>query len=391
MPTPIIALSKDWSEDPTSNHHVLRELAKTRRVVWLNSLSTRTPKLSSGRDLRKLGRKLQEFTQGPINVENDLWVTTPLVLPLPNNGIARAINRRILHTFIDRVRARLGIDRYQLWTFLPTTAPYLGMGEDLAVYYCVDEWTTFGGLDAAEVARLEKQLLERVDVTFATSTALVDKKRLVCPSTYLAPHGVDHAKFATALDPELELPADLAALPEPRVGFYGTLRPFLDYELIAGIARKRPDWSIVLIGQNFVDLSPLDGLPNIHLLGRRSHDQLPAYCKGFAVGLVPYRIDDQVQFINPLKLREYLASGIPVVSTAMPEVEALAGLATVFTTADDAVGAIERAIADDSPATRVARSAAMATSGWPARVARVAEIVDEIEEAKLTNGASRAA
>src|SRR6476620_7586197 len=96
MPTPIIAFSKDWHEDPTSNHHVLRELAKTRRVLWLNSLATRKPTLSSSRDLMKIKRKLGEFSQGAVNVENDLWVATPLVLPLPYSRVARAMNRQIL-------------------------------------------------------------------------------------------------------------------------------------------------------------------------------------------------------------------------------------------------------------------------------------------------------
>ena len=380
MPTPIIAFSKDWTEDPTSNHHVLRELAKTRRVLWLNSLATRTPKLSSGRDLGKIRRKLHEFAAGPVNVENDLWVTTPLVLPLPNSALARAINRRLLRGFVDRLRLRLGIDSFQLWSFLPTTAAYFGIGEEVAVYYCVDEWITFGGLDPAEVARLERQLLRRVDVTFATSRALYDKKRVACANTHLAPHGVDHARFASALDPALAIPADLAALPEPRIGFFGTLRPFIDYELIAAIARQRPEWSVVLIGQELADLSALRGLANVHLLGRRTHELLPAYCKGFSVGLVPYRIDDQVQFINPLKLREYLAAGLPVVSTAMPEVTALGDLAHVFATADEAVGIIEHAIATDSPVARIARSAALTSSGWPARIARTAQLVDDVAE-----------
>src|SRR5262245_58658094 len=174
MATPIIAFSKDWTEDPTSNHHVLRELAKTRRVLWLNSVATRKPVISSSRDLGKIRRKLREFTQGPVNVENDLWVATPLVLPLPNSAAARALNREILRCTIRGLRAWLGIQRFHLWTFLPNTAPYVGnLGEDLAVYYCVDEWGTFPGLDREETARIERQLLERVDVTFATSHALL--------------------------------------------------------------------------------------------------------------------------------------------------------------------------------------------------------------------------
>src|SRR3954468_7159784 len=94
--TPIIAFAKDWHEDPTSNHHVLRELARTRRVLWLNSIATRTPKLGSARDGCKIKRNVAEFAPGPVNVENDLWVMSPLALPLPHSSAARAINRQIL-------------------------------------------------------------------------------------------------------------------------------------------------------------------------------------------------------------------------------------------------------------------------------------------------------
>jgi glycosyltransferase involved in cell wall biosynthesis len=384
MPTPIIAFSKDFHEDPTSNHHVLRELAKTRRVLWINSLATRKPNLSSSRDLAKIKRKLGEFTQGAVNVENDLWVATPLVLPLPYNPIARALNRQIIRFTIQQLRKQLDIDTFQLWTFLPNVAPYIGtLGEELSVYYCVDEWATFPGIDKDTLVSLERQLLERVDVTFTTSLALAEKKRVHCPATYLAPHGVDYAKFATALDEHVTIPEDLAKLPGPKVGFFGTLRDFLDYELIAHVAKARPDWSIALIGQ---DLSAgtqlIKGLPNVHLLGQKKHDELPAYCKGFDVGLIPYRIDDDVKFINPLKLREYLSAGLPVVSTDMPEVQPYAHLCHIAKTGDEMVAAIEKALGDGSREQRAARCESMKTETWQARVASVTRTVDLIEQRK---------
>ena len=376
MPTPIIAFSKDWHEDPTSNHHVLRELAKTRRVLWLNSLSTRTPNLKSARDIGKIKRKLREFGNGATNVENDLWVATPLVLPLPNSAVARAINQQILRITLGTLRARLGIDRFQLWTFLPNSAPYIGMGEVVSVYYCVDEWATFPGLDRAETQRLERLLLEKVDVTFATSRALYEAKRAVCRATYMSPHGVDYAKFARALDDKLAIPEDLAKLPGPRIGFFGTLRDFIDVELLAEVAKARPNWSLALIGQQLTNLEPVKNLPNVHLLGQKSHDELPAYCKGFDVGLIPYRIDDGAKFINPLKLREYLSAGLPVVSTAMPEVMPYAHQCHIGTTPDEMIPAIEAALQEGSREQRIARSASMKGETWAARAAHVAEIVD---------------
>jgi glycosyltransferase involved in cell wall biosynthesis len=383
MIAPIVAFSKDWHEDPTSNHHVLRELAKTRRVLWLNSIATRRPAMASARDRAKIMRKLAEVANGAVNVENDLWVATPLVLPLPGSAVAAAINQRILRWMVGALRARLGIERFHLWTFLPNAGDHVGsLGEELSVYYCVDEWATFSNLDPEATARAERRLLERVDVTFATSRALVAKKRAVCPFTYHAPHGVDHALFATALDDGTEIPADLAALRGPRIGFYGTLRDFIDFELIAAVARARPDWSIALIGQRLCDLSPLAGLPNVHLLGQKPHRQLPAYCRGFDAGLIPYRIEDRIAYVNPLKLREYLSAGVPVVATPMPEVLPLAHLCRVARTPGETIAAIEAALGDGDPAARRARSAAMASETWAARVREVVRRIDELDLAK---------
>ena len=378
MPLPIVAFAKDWNEDPTSNHHVLRELARTRRVLWLNSVGTRTPKLSSGRDLGKIRRKLGEFARGPVNVENDLWVATPLALPFPHSPAARALNRQLLRATIRLWRLRLGIGAFQLWTFLPNVADYVGtLGESLAVYYCVDEWSMFSYLDRAQTVAAESQLLAKVDAVFAINTELADAKRAHNPHTFVAPHGVDHALFARALD-GIAVPADLAALPAPRIGFYGTLRDWVDLDLVAAMARARPHWSIALIGQQLGDMSAVAGLPNVHLLGQKRHDDLPAYCKGFDVGIIPYRLDERMKFVNPLKMREYLSAGVPVVSTAVPEVTRYEHLVEIADR-DGFVAAVERALDRSGPDARAARSAAMKSETWAARVAEVARIVDHLE------------
>ncbi|HEY1814352.1 MAG TPA: glycosyltransferase [Kofleriaceae bacterium] len=386
-PSAIIAFAKDWHEDPTSNHHVLRELARSRRVVWLNSIATRTPKLSSGRDLGKITRKLRELAKGPINVENDLWVFTPLVLPFPHSAVARSINRQILRATIRMLRLRLHIDRFQLWTFLPNVGDYVGsLGEDGAIYYCVDEWSLFGYLDREQTVAAERALLAKVDAVFAINEPLADAKRAINASTFVSPHGVDHAAFARALDPALAEPLDLAAIPHPRLGFYGTLRDWVDFDLLACVARARPEWHVVLVGQELCDVGAVRGLPNVHLLGQKPHAELPAYCKGFDVGLIPYKIDERMTFVNPLKLREYLSAGLPVVSTPVPEVLRLisvsAELARVAATPAAFEAAIAQALAETSPAARARRSNAMTNETWSARVAQVVHTVDEIFERK---------
>ncbi len=383
MSTPIIAFSKDWNEDHTSNHHVLRELARHRRVLWLNSVGTRRPSLASGRDLGKIRRKLTEFAHGATNVENDLWVATPLVLPLPHSRFALALNRRIIRTTIRLLRRQLGIRDFQLWTFLPNTVDYVGtLGEELAIYYCVDEWSTFTALDARATIEAERRLLERVDITFATSQALVVSKSRHCQRTRLAPHGVNHAAFARALHDDVRVPPDLSAIPRPRFGFFGTLRDLLDYRLIEGVARLRPDVHIVLIGQRHVDLATLEALPNVHFLGQKRHDELAAYCKGFDVGWIPYRIDDDVKYINPLKLREYLSAGVPVVSTSMPEVLPYRHLCQIADTPAETAACVDRALGQGSLEERRTRSRAMANETWEARVRTIAAEVDAVSYAK---------
>ena len=379
-PVPIIAFSKDWNGDHTSNHHVLRELAKTRRVVWLNSIGTRAPSLASARDLKTIRKKLVDVARGPVKVENDLWVATPLVLPMAQRPIAKALNRWMVEGFVRAIRARLGIDRFQLWTFLPNVADYLGMGEELSVYYCVDEWSLFEYLDKQTIVEHERELLRRVDAVFAINHALADAKRELNATTFVSPHGVDHELFAKALDPDVVVPADLAALPHPRIGFYGTLREWVDMELIAGIAKRRPQWSIVLIGQQLSDVSALAKLPNVHLLGARPHAELPAYCAGFDVGLIPYRTQERMTYVNPLKLREYLAAGLPVISTPIAEAERYPGLCQIASDADGFVAAIERVLKSDSRAARLDRSRAMTDETWASRVECVARRVDEVAQ-----------
>lgn len=382
MPEGIIAFAKDWNEDPTSNHHVLRELAKSRRVLWLNSLATRTPKLSSSRDLGKIRRKLGEFVKGPVRVENDLWVFTPLVLPFPHLPAARIANRLALRATIAALRLRLGLSKFHLWTFLPNVADYVGvLGESLSVYYCVDEWSMFSYLDRERTVDLERRLLGKVDAVFAINHALADAKRAVNPSTFVSPHGVDVAMFGRALAGETQIPDDLAAIRgngRPVIGFYGTLQDWVDLELVEELAKSRPEWSFVLLGQIMVDVEKLRRLGNVHLLGRRTHAELPAYCKGFDVGIIPYRRQERMEFVNPIKLREYLAAGLPVVSTSVPEVVRYGDRCAIADTAPDFARAIEAALDKDSPEARRQRAAAMTNESWSARVAEVARTIDTI-------------
>jgi glycosyltransferase involved in cell wall biosynthesis len=379
----IVCFAKDWAEVPTSNHHVMIELAKNNRVLWLNSLATRTPKLGSSRDMGKIVQKLGEFGRGPVRMAHDLWVFTPLVLPFPHVEAARIVNRRILAATLAALRRRLGMKDFQLWTFLPNVADYLGsLGEALSVYYCVDEWSMFSYIDRDRMVAAERRLCTRADVIFAVCDALVASKRELNPETHLATHGVDHTLFASALDDKTRVPDDLAAIPRPRIGFYGTLQDWVDLPLIERLARRHPEWNIVLIGGIQVDVADLARLPNVHLLGRRPHGDLPRYCKGFDVGIVPYRGDERMRFVNPIKLREYLSAGLPVVTTSLPEARRYAPECLVADDPDAFEAAIVAALEKGDHPARLRRSAMMGAETWERKVAAVAATVMEVKDKK---------
>ena len=384
----IVCFAKDWTEDPTSCNHVLREFSKTNRVLWLNSISTRAPSLSSGRDMKKIVQKIKGFLQGPKQVADQMWVYTPLVLPWHNNPLAVRINRLVLRATIMLLTRRLKMRPFQLWTWVPTSSAYLGhMGESLAVYYCTDNWEKFRGLDSERIGKMVQDLGSRADVVFATSDSLAQKLLPLNAQTHLAAHGVDHAFFARALEPSTPIPADLAALPQPVLGFYGLIEDWLDQELIAMLARRHPEWSIALVGRTCVDVSLLESLPNVHFLGRKLHAELPLYCKGFAVGLIPHKVNELTRHMNPIKLREYLSAGLPVVATALPEVRHYGELCHVTESYSDFERAIETVLREDTPAARRHRSDAMQWETWERKVAELGHKVAAVKAGKQSQKA----
>jgi len=230
-------------------------------------------------------------------------------------------------------------------------------------------------------------LLRKVDLVFATAQSLVDARLAINPNTYLARHGVQREQFAAAMDEHMAIPADVAELPKPVIGFYGTIQDWIDQDLICHLARQHPNWSIVMIGGIFTDVSKLRQYPNIHLLGRREHDQLPAYCKGFNIGIIPYVLHERILHVNPIKLREYLSAGLPVVSTAFPEAQLYPQWCTTAQTPQQFDAAVQRALAEDSPLLHRRRSDAMRSETWETKVSLLTARVMRILEKKDRNKA----
>jgi glycosyltransferase involved in cell wall biosynthesis len=382
----IICFAKDWSEDPTSNNHVMRLLARDNDVLWLNSIATRAPKLSSGRDLSKIRKKLTSFAAGPQRVDKGLSVFTPLVLPFPHSRAAVRLNREILRGTTAIIRRRMGMHDFQLWSFIPTAVEYFGrLGESFRVYYCTDEWSHFSYVDGARVSAMEAELCKKVDIVFTTSRTLLERKKVFNPETHLASHGVDFEHFAQALDDKTPLAPELVGLKKPILGFFGLVQDWIDLDLIGWLAEQRPDWTIVMIGKVIVDNSRWAKQKNIVWLGRKPYEELPKYCKGFSVGLIPFAINELTRNVNPIKLREYLSAGVPVVSTRLPECAQYPEWCAVADTREQFLAACETAIANDSPEARRHRSDLMRAESWENKVAELGDHILRVQSKKRGN------
>ena len=363
----ILCFASGYDAPPTSKHHVMHLLAERNTVLWVNYHASRAPSATAS-DLQHALRKLGHVAGGLIHPRENLFVLTPLVLPLPGRTWAKALNLRLLVWQVRRALSRVRNGPVQVWSFAPDISYLLDhFDAEKVVYYCVDDFASFSGYDAEQVRRDEADLCRRADLVVTTSKALQDAKAPLNPNTILVPHGVDYAHFSRAVKEDLPVPEDMKTIPHPILGFFGLIRDWVDLDLLTEVCRLRPDWHIVLLGDSTVDLGPYRGIPNMHFLGRRPYEQLPAYCKAFDVGLIPFKINELTRSVNPIKLREYLAAGLPVISTPLPEASRGVGAITIIEDAPGAVSAIETLL-PKAPERRRTTSEAVQGEGWATRL-----------------------
>jgi glycosyltransferase involved in cell wall biosynthesis len=369
----IVCFANDWDGDPLSKKHIMRRLARRNRVLWVESLGNRVPR-ADAHDAARLLRKLGRFTRGPRRVEPNLWVLTPIAVPAYGSRVAERVNGWFVTATVRAAMRWLGFQRPINYSFVPASAWVAGrLGEERVIYHCVDEYSAFVGA-GDDIRTIEEKLLRRSDLVIVCSQPLLESKRAVNPRTVLVRHGVDHAHFARALDPSTEVPPDLVWLPRPVIGFHGLLaEEWVDFGLVRRIADAYPHASVVLIGEMRADprvAGELRGAGNVHLLGRKPYAQLPNYCRGFEVAILPFVGGDLTYHANPLKLREYLAAGLPVVATKIPEAEALAPRIRVAADGDEFVRAVGEALAE-APGPRAERSRQVADETWDDKVSEI--------------------
>lgn len=372
----IIAFSKEWDNDWTSNHHVLTYLAKNNKVLWINSIGTRSPGLSSGKDWKRIIKKVFSFLKGTKKINSNLFVLTPLVWPFQRLAFLQKLSFYLLTLQIRLVAKRLKMKDFQLWTFLPTAESFIGkFREKISVYYCTDHWQSLAFTSEAEIAQEEKKLLEKVDIVFAVSKFLYEEKKKFNSNTYLSSHGVNEIFFQSK--EKLKKPEDLGKIPGPILGFYGWLRDTIDQDLVYELSQEYPQASIVLIGKVSGDFSKLKNRSNIYFLGQKPYAELPSYAAYFDLGIIPYQMSKELMIAtNPVKFREMLALGIPVVVTDMDEVKAYKDVCWVAENREEFSKSIFEALGPEGKKRVELASSLAAKETWQERVMQISKTLD---------------
>lgn len=375
----IVCFANDWNGDPTSKHHIMRRFSAVRPVEWIEASGMRIPNLASRADWARMGQKVfSRLKTRPKQSQADpVRVHTPLTVPAPGNPLARRFNLRVYRRLLEPFES--AEDPPLHWVYTPTVADYLDlMSEGRLVYHCVDRWWEFSEYDASLMRRSHELLCRASSVVIASASELLDDCLPLNRNSHLVRHGVDWAHFApAALTPDgFERPEELLDVEGPLIGFWGLIHDWVDVEGVAKLAKALPHATVVLIGSTRTDVSSLRALPNVRLLGRKAYSSLPGYARWFDVALVPFHLNELTRAVNPIKLREYLSAGVPVVATGLPEVKAM-GFEGLFpyegqAALIDAVSRVLDSPADPEARTRLARS--MERESWDFKSAEMAEL-----------------
>jgi glycosyltransferase involved in cell wall biosynthesis len=345
----------------------------------------RSPKVSSIKDWGRLWNRLRKglgsMLLGAREHSPRIYVLSPLLVPAGHRfGWIRGLNRLLLRNAIVRALRQHSLEMPLIWTYHPFMLDAIdGLRTGPLLYHCVDDLAAIPGVDSESFRAAERQLLIRADTIFATAPSLVEHCKQYNSNTHYLPNVVDAAHFGQALKPG-PIPKDLALISEPRLVYHGVLSDFkVDFRLLLDSARLRPDWSWVFIGeeregQKNLLVAELQTLPNVHFLGYKPYAELPNYLRGIQVGLLPSLINDYTRGMFPMKYFEYLAAGIPVVSTALEFTKEYLGDMEVAVDQTAFIEAVDRQLKRGKISLTTSESL-VASNTWTARLHKMIRII----------------
>ena len=318
MPTNhLVVFGEDWQGLPSSTQHLITHLAQHYSITWINSIGLRQPRLTT-HDIHRAFTKLLGTGHAhtvPVssNAPTNIRVLNLKTWPAPKARLLRKACGWVMALQLKHYFKKYSITQPIIWASLPTAVDAIKcLKASLRIYYCCDDFAGLAGVDHATVSQHENDLIQYCDWVVVSQQPL--QQKFAPTKTRLLNHGVDWPLFSTPAPRAHDLPNN----GKPIAGFYGSLANWLDEPLLVMLAQQLPGWDFVFIGQGTLDTRHLKTFKNIYFLGPKPHHLLPHYCQHWQASLLPFKDCPQIRHCDPLKLREYLAAGSPVVSTSFP-------------------------------------------------------------------------
>ena len=373
-----------WYHHPHSKNHLMRRFARAgNRVIFVNSISMGLPSLAHKDLLPRVTRKLRSYAKFARKTSEGITVVSPATLPFFASQTARRMNRQLLKAQIQRLVRKGGLSKPILWIAIPTAAEMIGCFDECVVIYHVSDKYEANTMDHGTVPALIRQLHEQA--IGAADLILYSSRKLLAEATqgrersHLLEQAVDFDHWARVGSGELEVATEVANIPRPRLGYFGAIEPWLvDQDLIKRAASERPDWNWVFIGNKSRGLE-IENLPNVHFLPAVAYDRLPNYAAGFDVCVLPW--DTELAFTSygsAIKVREYLATGKPVVISPLPEYETMSDVLRIARSGDQFMKFIDEALHEQGTETSRARQDAVRNGTWDARAEWVSDLIEKV-------------
>lgn len=383
-----------WYHHPHSKTHIMKRLARAgNKVIFVNSISMGLPRRGSPDLKAKIKRKLRSYLKAVRTTEDGILVMSPLSLPFFSSRLVRAINRWLLAAQVRLAMVARDMRQPVLWIAIPTAAGVVGLLDERAVIYQVSDKYDKNQMDHATdssiIAGLHEGMLGSADLVYYSGRKLFEddlrRHPEIANKARLLEQAVDYEHFSSATSGCWSEPEDVAAISRPRLGYFGALDSWLlDQDLIRYVSQKRPHWHWVMIGLKAAALG-VEVLSNFHHLGSKPYGDMPRYAAAFDVCVLPWVTDNEfVSYGSAIKVREYLATGKPVVITPLYEYERLDGILRVSRGYDDFISKVEDALAHDTPEQRAMRQESVKESTWDVRAEDVSRDIE-----RLSNGAEQ--
>jgi len=372
--------SADW-DNPlwTNKQHIMSRLSKENRILYIESLGLRRPVVSK-RDGFRIIKRIKNCLKGVRKIRANLYVLSPLIIPLHDSKFIRKINMLILYLILKFCVRNYNLKNPVIWTYIPNIVDLLEkFDKKYVVYHCVDEISQFPGV-TNKIMAMEVELLKQADIVFVTSITLYENKKKYNKNTFYLPNVADTKHFSKVLRAGIKMPVDIANIKKPILGFIGALDDYkIDSDLLRYIAG--PQWNIVLIGPlGLTDrgktLRDIISMDNIFYLGKKGYNILPNYLKYFDVCLIPMKINDYTANVFPMKFFEYLSAGKPVVSVRLPSLKEFQEYAYFADTKYEFKAMINKALEEDSEKMQNMRLNLAKENTWEKRIESMERLIE---------------